>query len=95
MSPRAGIGRVQKISPKPGLDPRTVQPYQITISTELSRPIFGFSFRLNLASCFILCVINNYDTQDTHRGRRTYMHLKLYTSSTFRYDVTIIKGMHI
>jgi len=41
----------------PALDsiPVPFCPYQIAIPSELSRSVFGFNFRLILASCFILC----------------------------------------
>jgi len=35
--PQSRSGKVRKITPPPGLDPRTVK--QVAISTELSRPI--------------------------------------------------------
>ena len=39
MDPRAGAGRVRKISPPPGFDPRTVQP--VTIPGTLSQRVIG------------------------------------------------------
>jgi hypothetical protein len=36
--PQERSGRVRKISPPPGFDPRTVQPQQVAIPTKLSRP---------------------------------------------------------
>ena len=55
MGIRAGLDGCEKFSPR--LDSITIpfSPYQIAIPTELSRPVFGFNFRLNFVSCFILC----------------------------------------
>jgi len=39
--PQARSGQVQKISPPPGVDPRTVQPVASRYTVYVTRPIFG------------------------------------------------------
>jgi hypothetical protein len=45
--PQGRSGRVGKISPSPGFDPRTVQPVASSYTTELSRPTILLSTRPN------------------------------------------------
>ena len=40
VSPQGRSGRVRKISPSPGFDPRTIQAQQVAIPTELHGPQF-------------------------------------------------------
>jgi hypothetical protein len=55
--PQGRSGQVWKISPKPGFDPRTVQPVVNHLLTELSRPPHFLSLYVTLyeITCLVLC----------------------------------------
>ena len=54
MDPKIRLDGCGKFRLNRDSSPTQFSPYLVAIPTELSRPIFGFNSRLNLASCFIL-----------------------------------------
>jgi len=87
MGPRAGVNGRVKFRPNRDSIPVLFSPYQIPIPTELSRPIFGFTFRLNLVSCFILCVINYYEKKFSFKNPQMYKFSSCNISSCLAYHI--------
>ena len=66
--PQGPSGRVRKISPPPGFDPRTVQPVASRYTAELSRPISTRTHTMYTVTVFTIVQIYSIYTASVNQG---------------------------